>query len=185
MVKAYGLEQGVCEGEGLNVLLPLSRGHVDDYRKHFTSPEPFKTWLEGTLLHAGLRPDPERGIEASAHSGGGAILARSLEEMETQVTEIRLFDATYDARSADRFKTWIATPDSRGRPKSLQVYSVTSPTRTHARSIVLDGKTEVHGSLSRTKNDASELLSEIRTDTQFDHYTVVKARFTLNPWSKR
>lgn len=176
MIRSYGMDQGSCS-QGETVLMPLSRGHVDDYKKSFTGVAEFNTWVDSVRLDSGLPLELFNSIHLSAHSGGGAIAARVINPSDLRWRRVTLYDATYDAATASFFRDWIRTDPSQFPERTLEVYSVTSPTLPYAKSITLSGTIRIRENIEITRNGDHVLARELRTDQQLDHYRVVPARW--------
>jgi hypothetical protein len=183
MVSAFGLDQASCGLAPETILVPLSRGHDDDYKKYFISPENFESYLNPMLKILLSTQTRLSEISLSAHSGGGKILSQSLNLNDSRIRNIKLYDATYDQSTVDTMNHWIQNHDP-STSRILEIYSVTPGTRTYSRLITLEGTHSTSGQTIYTQSLNSKLLNEIRTDNQFDHYTLVKARWISSEWNK-
>jgi hypothetical protein len=176
MILAYGMDRDSCDPSFGTLVMPLSRGHVDDYRHHFKTPGDLSRWKESvrkTILADRLP------WTLSAHSGGGAIAARSIDPEDSTLDRVILLDATYDSDTPLFFNSWIALGNDPLKPRKLEVYSVTGPTAKYSRRVSLPGTAEVDGFTRTVRTPTAKLVLEIRTDLQFDHYSVVPARWDI------
>lgn len=176
MVLAYGMHRDTCDPSSGTLLMPLSRGHVDDYRLHFKTPDDLSRWKEavsGSILVSRLP------WTLSAHSGGGAIAARSIDPDDSSLDRVILLDATYDSETPLFFNSWLARAQDPQQPRKLEIFSVTAPTARHSKKVFLTGTAEINGFTLTVKTPHAHLIREIRTDTQFDHYSIVPARWDL------
>lgn len=174
MVLAYGLHRDVCEPSADTVIMPLSRGHVDDYKALFKNSADFTKWKNAVT---GMIRTQDLPWTLSAHSGGGAIAAQAIDPDDTLLDRVILLDATYDPGTAAFFKTWVTRINDPLNPRTLEVVSVTSPTAKHSRSISIPGPAEVDGFTRTVRTSAATLIREIRNDQSFDHYSIVPARW--------
>lgn len=183
MAMAYGMHRDVCDPASGTVLMPLSRGHVDDYRLRFKLPADFLRWKNAVtaLIHptGTLNRTPVLPWTLSAHSGGGAIAARSVDPDDFTLERILLLDATYDSATAAFFKSWIEQGRDPLKPRTLEVFSVTTPTASHSRAISLPGPAEIDGFTRTVRTPPAILVREIRNDSKFDHYSIVPARWDI------
>jgi hypothetical protein len=183
MVMAYGIHRDVCEPDAETVLMPLSRGHVDDYRSHFKTPADLTRWknaVTGMIRATGTGvADSDLPWTLSAHSGGGAIAARSIDPEGLSPDRVILLDATYDSTTAVFFQTWLTRNRDLLRPRTLEVVSVTAPTAKHSRTISLTGRAETDGFTRTVRTPTATLVREIRNDLKFDHYSIVPARWDI------
>ncbi len=184
MALAYGMHRDVCEADAETVLMPLSRGHVDDYRFHFKTPADLTRWksaVTGVLLETGAVLETSTPPwTLSAHSGGGAVAARSIGPEGLSPDRVILLDATYDSNTAAFFQRWLSGNPDPLKPRTLEVVSVTAPTAKHSRTISLTGPAETDGFTRTVKTPTATLVREIRNDLKFDHYSIVPARWDID-----
>ncbi len=183
MAMAYGMHRDVCESDAETVLMPLSRGHVDDYRFHFKTPADLTRWMSavtGMIRASGTEMiDSNLPWTLSAHSGGGAIAARSIDPEGPSPDRVILLDATYDTTTAVFFQTWLTRNRDPLKPKTLEVVSVTAPTAKYAKTISLPGPAETDDFTRTVRTPTATLVREIRNDLKFDHYSIVPARWDI------
>jgi hypothetical protein len=163
----YDFASAACAPVPEKVAIPLSRGHNDDYKTGFPTPERFRAYVE--QLQAEDSPLP---LRISAHSGGGNILAKLTPFEGLHVERVKLLDTTYRLEKALAFLPWISEPDTPDRV--LEVYSVTPATAGPARE------------MQRLLGDEPQRFRlEIDLTGTYDHYSIVPARFRVVPEQKR
>jgi hypothetical protein len=180
MALAYGMDTDACSEP---LIMPLSRGHDDDYKSYFKTPEAFDTYIESLQTSVQSLIDEETTFTLSAHSGGGKILSLILSPRNTRVETVKLLDGTYDTDTPRALNQWLGVSIQHFY-KSLEAHSVTTATRHYSTLFELSGSAHPAGPGTLYETDHAELFKEIRSDNRFDHYSIVKARWKKKTWRK-
>ena len=127
-IEAYAIEKEVETNPYRMVLIPLARGHCDQYLE-LADDAIFDEVLSSVLHELGMNQDSFMVKAMSAHSGGGSVLSRLMQKSGmspflSKVTKVILFDAVYSTKSVDALYSWIMSGSSLAESKKLLLYSI-------------------------------------------------------------
>jgi len=122
LIEGYSIQKEVESNDRLAIIIPLSRGHCDQYPELLTNFDSiFSNVLRAFDLNAAL-------LHASAHSGGGQFLSHLLASASrsiflSQTLKLSLFDAIYGDSTLMNLQKWLDETKG-GEVAQLQLLSI-------------------------------------------------------------
>lgn len=125
-VDAYGMGVEVEKNPGRAILIPLSRGHNDEYGE-LLELNVFAKVFSKVLWSFSINEHQFKLISVSAHSGGGSTLSRLLSDdgmngVFGSVGVVRLYDAIYSVETVNNIELWIK--NNHHRFKVIKLFSI-------------------------------------------------------------
>jgi hypothetical protein len=126
-VESYSIQREVEVDSSRVVLIPLSRGHCDQYEE-LEDISKFDSIIKKLFTEIGLNANPFLIRHMSAHSGGGKTLSRLLKNADhslvlSKVSQAYLYDAIYHQDTVNELKTWVLNHHE-GNLKQLKLFSI-------------------------------------------------------------
>jgi hypothetical protein len=197
-VENYELQKLVESSIDRAVMIPISRGRCDQYPELTSGMDELALKL---FEETGMDPKQVIFDSASAHSGGGEVLAKLLHSASVMksVKQVQMIDAIYHDSTRERLVEWLqSVPASHSRTLEMEVIPGMKP-QVYAKSILQGLKGEEsksdfqwNGSTfssieKKIQNGNSILMIEEKKPFQLNHWTIVKVVFDWfsNPEIKR
>jgi hypothetical protein len=197
-VENYGIHKVVEFSTDRAVVIPIARGRCDQYPE---LPGAMDDVSQKLFEESGIDPKQAVFDSASAHSGGGEVLARILigDSVFKSVRQVQMIDAIYHDSTRDRLVDWLrSAPSSVTRTLEMQVIPGMKP-QVHSKTILQGFKGEEtksdfqwNGSVfsaveKKIQNGNSILTIEEKKPLKLDHWTIVKVAFDWfsNPETRR
>lgn len=182
-VSGYELQREVQNHPNHILLIPISRGHCDQYPELY-DPAKFDEVFSKVLAAAGVSESKFTLTMASAHSGGGELLSRLLDKNAaskffSKVVRADFYDGIYSAASTARLKNWI----NAAFPRELRLFSIPKQTPAIYGEKIFQ---TVQGKAQSTYKMVGEIRATERTKKSFSEskvFVVQGAEKSLNHWS--
>ena len=192
-VESFGIQNEVEKNHDRAVLIPISRGHCDQYPELLNG---FDRTFSAVLGSFGLPEDQVKLVHVSAHSGGGEVLSRLLVDSTsrffTHVKHVTFYDAIYSAGTQNRLMTWILAKKE-GLIKSLDLPVITGGSPWVRASDLFDQLSSVESTEFKTVGGYQlkfrakvlssfnfvHVVTESKKAPTLDHWTIVKTLWEL------
>lgn len=202
LIEGYGMQREVDAFIDTAILVPISRGHCDQYPELLKD---FDITFSKVISAFGFNSDFVRLDHVSAHSGGGEYLSRlitsnSRSSFFQQLKKVTFYDAIYSESAKKRLSQWLneVVPSP---SRNLEVINVPngSPSVFGAslfdsvkasetkKTVAIDSTTVRCREKIHQAGNSLQIIEENHKPTLLDHWTLVKALwlFTCNPDPKR
>ena len=197
-VEAYSIQKTVEGFPDRAVLIPIARGHCDQYNELTAD---FEGILSKVFESVGMNSDQLVIDSASAHSGGGEVLSKLLHSSSNlqKTGKVFMIDAVYHDATRDRLKLWLGNRiEGSARTLEMPVIPNQSPQKYGAEILgsiqaaekkldFLWADSRFVGAEKIAANGNTFLLYRESKTMKLDHWTIVKNHFemSLNPEIKR
>lgn len=186
-VEAYGMQREVDQDSSKIILIPLARGHCDQYGE-LADISKFDSAFKEVSLKLGLNLNQLKLRLVSAHSGGGAFLSKLLKNSAqstflSQTIRANFYDAIYQADTVNGLKSWISN-NIPGELKQLRLFSIPNrgPSKYGEQIYSLKGSSET---LQVVDIDGAKLKWKNKITLKGDWLSVLQeqAPYRLHHWS--
>lgn len=183
MIDGYGMAREVDRNPERLMMVPISRGHCDDYVE-LKKEGRFEEVLLQVLASVGISRDGFRVIQMSAHSGGGDLLSRILTD---EVISATVYDGIYGQEAANRIANWIKR-DQTSDLKILTLITIPHLKPAQYSSQILSSlkgeskmRTELRNSIplevsqkGSERGNQALWIQEVSTSLVLNHWTLVR-----------